>query len=103
MKKGLCIRPSLLKVIFELGETNPKRIEKKIPLSMSISKLKTFIRRLFPSELNNTNIDIHLYLVIDSTNKEIMSNDYQDIQFYLGNDLTNPTNDQPSTIQILMT
>ena len=96
MKKGLCIRPSLLKVIFEFG---PNRIEKKIPLSMSISKLKTFVRRLFPSELNN-NIDIHLYLLIDANNKELMSNEYQDIQFYLGNDLTNPNNDQLSVIRI---
>lgn len=96
MKKGLCIRPSLLKVIFEFGEINPKRIEKKIPLSMSISKLKTFVRRLFPSELNN-NIDIHLYLLIDSNNKELMSNEYQDIQFYLGNDLND---DQSSVIRV---
>lgn len=96
MKKGLCIRPSLLKFIFEYGDENPQRIEKKIPISMSISKLKTFVRRLFPLELTANN-EMNLYLLIDSQNKQIMSNDYQDLQFYLANDCQI---DQPSVIKI---
>ena len=72
------------------------KIEKKIPVSMNISKLKTFVRRLFPSQLTNNN-EINLFILIDSKNKQLMSNDYQDLQFYLANDCHS---DQPSIIQI---
>lgn len=63
---------------------------------MNISKLKTFVRRLFPSQLTNNN-EINLFILIDSKNKQLMSNDYQDLQFYLANDCHS---DQPSIIQI---
>ena len=50
---------------------------------MTIAKLKTFVRRLFPSQLTN-DIQINLFIVIDDNHKELMSNDYQDIHFYIG-------------------
>ncbi|CAF4901220.1 unnamed protein product [Rotaria sp. Silwood1] len=67
--KGLCIRRNLLQVIFEFG-----------------GKLKIFIRRLFPLEITN-DIQINLFVIIDEKHKELMSNDYQNINFYLGNSL----------------
>ena len=87
---------SLFKVIFQFSDENSLKIEKKIPVSMNISKLKTFVRRLFPSQLTNNN-EINLFILIDSKNKQLMSNDYQDLQFYLANDCHS---DQPSIIQI---
>ncbi|CAF4574279.1 unnamed protein product [Rotaria sp. Silwood2] len=66
---------------------------------MTIAKLKTFVRRLFSSQLTN-NIQFNLFVVIDQKHKELMSNDYQDIQFYLGNYFLNDNNDQPSIIRI---
>ncbi len=89
----------MLKVIFEFGDENERKIEKKIPSSMTIAKLKTFVRRLFPSQLTN-DIQINLFILIDSKHKELMSNDYQDIHFYLGNCISNPQNDRPSIIRI---
>ncbi|CAF4618113.1 unnamed protein product [Rotaria socialis] len=83
-KKGLCIRSDLLRIIFEFGDENETKIEKKIPSSMTIAKLKTFVRRLFSSQLTN-DIQFNLFVVIDKKHKELISNDYQDIQFYLGN------------------
>ncbi|CAF0939781.1 unnamed protein product, partial [Rotaria sordida] len=98
-KKGLCIRRDLLKVIFEFGDENEIKIEKKIPSSMTIAKLKTFVRKLFPSQLTN-DIQFNLFVVIDKKHKELMSNDYQDLQFYLGNSFLNDNIDRPSTIRI---
>ncbi|CAF1569632.1 unnamed protein product [Adineta ricciae] len=98
-KKGLCIRPNLLQVIFELGDENERKIEKKIPSSMTIAKLKTFVRKLFPSQLTN-DIQLNLFIVIDSKHKELMSNDYQDVHFYVGSCVTAQTNDRPSIIRI---
>jgi hypothetical protein len=66
---------------------------------MTIAKLKTFVRRLFPSQLTN-DIQINLFVVIDQKHKELMSNDYQDLHFYLGNDCSIQTNDRPSIIRI---
>jgi hypothetical protein len=66
---------------------------------MTIAKLKTFVRRLFSSQLNN-DIQINLFSITDQKHKELMSNDYQDIDFYLGNYFTNQNNDQPSIIRI---
>ena len=66
---------------------------------MTISKLKTFVRRLFPSQLTN-DIQINLFVIIDEKHKELMSNDYQDIHFYLGNSFSNENNDRPSIIRI---
>ncbi len=63
---------------------------------MTIAKLKGFVRRLFPLQLTN-DIQINLFIIIDQKHKELMSNDYQDIQFYLGNDLSN---DRPSIVRI---
>ncbi|CAF4929549.1 unnamed protein product, partial [Rotaria sp. Silwood2] len=51
---------------------------------MTIAKLKTFVRKLFSSQLTN-DIQFNLFVVIDKKHKELMSNDYQDIQFYIGN------------------
>ncbi|CAF3760219.1 unnamed protein product [Rotaria sp. Silwood1] len=101
LKKGLCIRRDLLKVQFELADENEIKIEKKIPSSMTIAKLKTFVRRLFPLQLTN-DIQFNLFVVIDKKHKELISNDYQDIQFYLGNSLINNNNDddRPSIIRI---
>jgi len=66
---------------------------------MTIAKLKTFVRRLFSSQLTN-DIQINLFSITDQKHKELMSNDYQDIDFYLGNYFTNQNNDQPSIIRI---
>lgn len=99
LKKGLCIRPHLLKIVFEFGEENQLKVEKKIPSSMTISKLKTFVRRLFPSQLTN-DVPFNLYIVIDKNHKELISNDYQDVNFYLGNCFLNENNDRPSVIRI---
>ncbi|CAF1479506.1 unnamed protein product, partial [Rotaria sordida] len=70
-KKGLCIRRDLLKVIFEFGDENEIKIEKKIPSSMTIAKLKTFVRKLFPSQLTN-DIQFNLFVVIDKKHKELI-------------------------------
>ncbi|CAM4934488.1 unnamed protein product [Rotaria socialis] len=98
-KKGLCIRSDLLRIIFEFGDENETKIEKKIPSSMTIAKLKTFVRRLFSSQLTN-DIQFNLFVVIDKKHKELISNDYQDIQFYLGNYCLNDNIDRPSIIRI---
>jgi hypothetical protein len=66
---------------------------------MTIAKLKTFVRRLFSSQLTN-DIQINLFSITDQKHKELMSNDYQDIDFYLGNYFTNQNTDQPSIIRI---
>jgi hypothetical protein len=66
---------------------------------MTIAKLKTFVRKLFPLQLTN-DIQINLFILIDQKHKELMANDYQDIHFYLGNCFTNQNNDRPSVIRI---
>ena len=66
---------------------------------MTIAKLKTFVRRLFSSQLTN-DIQINLFVIIDEKHKELMSNDYQDIHFYIGNDCSNQNIDRPSIIRI---
>jgi len=66
---------------------------------MTIAKLKTFVRKLFPSQLTN-DIQINLFIVIDKNHKELISNDYQDIHFYLGNYCSNQNDDRPSIIRI---
>ena len=66
---------------------------------MTIAKLKTFVRRLFPSQLTN-DIQINLFAIADEKHKELMSNDYQDIQFYVGNCISCENNDRPSIIRI---
>ncbi|CAF3866182.1 unnamed protein product [Adineta steineri] len=98
-KKGLNIRSKLLKVIFELGDENERKIEKQIPPSTTIAKLKTLVRRLYSSQLTN-DIQINLFVLIDQNHRELMSNDYQDIDFYLGNHCLSQTNDRPSIIRI---
>jgi hypothetical protein len=86
-------------VLFEFGDKNERKIEKKVPSSMTIAKLKSFVRRLFSSQLKN-NIEINLFVIIDQTHKELMSNDYQDLHFYLGNYCSDQKNDRPSIIRI---
>jgi hypothetical protein len=66
---------------------------------MTISKLKTFVRRLFSSQLTN-DIQINLFVIIDDKHKELMANDYQDIHFYLGNCISDEHKDRPSIIRI---
>ena len=98
-KKGLCIRSNLLKITFVFADENERKIEKKIPSSMTIAKLKTFVRKLFPLKLTN-DIQINLFVVIDEKHQELMSNDYQDIHFYIDNYFCKQNNDQSSTIRI---
>ncbi|CAM4924475.1 unnamed protein product [Rotaria socialis] len=98
-KKGLCIRPDLLKVIFVFGDENEVKIEKQNPSSMTIGKLKSFIRRLFPIQLTNY-IQFNRFVIIDKKHKDLMLNDYQDIQFYLENCFLNENHDRTSTIRI---
>ena len=66
---------------------------------MTIAKLKTFVRRLFPSQLPN-DIQINLFAIADEKHKELMSNDYQDIHFYVGNCISYQHNERPSVIRI---
>ena len=66
---------------------------------MTIAKLKTFVRKLFPSQLTH-DIQINLFVVIDNKHKELLANDYQDINFYLGDHCLNQNNDQPSIIRV---
>jgi hypothetical protein len=66
---------------------------------MTIAKLKTFVRRLFPSQLSN-DIQINLFALLDSKHRELLSDDYQDIHFYLGNCISIPHDDRPSIIRI---
>lgn len=66
---------------------------------MTIAKLKTFVRRLFPSQLTN-DIQINLFAIIDEKHRELMANDYQDIDYYLGNSCLIENNDRPSVIRI---
>lgn len=66
---------------------------------MTIAKLKTFIRKLFSSQLTN-DIQFNLFIVIDKQHKELISNDYQDIQFYLGDSSINENVNRPSIIRI---
>ncbi|CAF3789252.1 unnamed protein product, partial [Rotaria magnacalcarata] len=49
LRKGLCVRSDLLRIIFEFGDENETKIEKKIPSSMRIAKVKAYVRRLFSS------------------------------------------------------
>ncbi|CAF1181183.1 unnamed protein product [Rotaria sordida] len=97
----LCIRRDLLKVQFELADQNAKKIDKKIPSLRTTAKLKAFVRKLFSSQLIN-DIQFNLFVIIVKKNpKELMSNGYQDIQFYLGNSFLNNNNDdQPYIITI---
>lgn len=95
----MCIRSNLLKVIFELADENERKVEKKIPSSMTIAKLKTFVRKLFPSQLAN-DTPINLFVVIDPKHKELMSNEFQDIDFYIGTCLGIHTTDRPSVIRV---
>ncbi|CAF1344671.1 unnamed protein product [Rotaria sordida] len=97
----LCIRRDLLKVQFELADQNAKKIDKKIPSLRTTAKLKAFVRKLFSSQLTN-DVQFNLFVIIVKKNpKELMSNGYQDIQFYLGNSFLNNNNDdQPYIITI---
>jgi hypothetical protein len=66
---------------------------------MTIAKLKTFVRKLFPSQLTK-DIQINLFMVIDDKHKELLANDYQDVHFYVGEHCIIQTNDQPSIIRV---
>lgn len=99
-KKGLCIRSNLLKISFELADENNQRIEKKIPTSMTIAKLKTFVKKLFSSKIS-INSQINLFILIDENHKELLGDDYQDIHFYIDTCFNNNQNtDQTSVIRI---
>ncbi|CAM4937540.1 unnamed protein product [Rotaria socialis] len=87
------------KVIFVFGDENEVKIEKQNPSSMTIGKLKSFIRRLFPIQLTNY-IQFNRFVIIDKKHKDLMLNDYQDIQFYLENCFLNENHDRTSTIRI---
>ena len=81
------------------GDENEQKIEKKIPSSMSIAKLKTFVRKLFPAQLTH-DIQINLFVSLDQKHKELMANDYQDIHFYVGNDFSIRNYERPSIVRI---
>lgn len=94
MKKGLCIRPNMFEIIFEY-QTKRTPV-KKIPSSMTIAKLKTFLRKLYPNEFDSNDQSFHLSLMIDEKYHQILNDDFQDLQFYFDQ----KTSTTPSIIRI---
>ena len=77
-KKGLLIRPNLFAIDFRLEGEKP--LLKKIPASMTISKLKNLVKKLFATRLAEKSID--LYFSLGERHRQILADDYQDLHFY---------------------
>lgn len=56
---------------------------------MSIAKLKTFLRKIYPNEFDSNDQSFRLLFVIDDKSHQHLNDDYQDIQYYFDQRLSN--------------